>query len=324
MRAEFIATALGLAVVWSTMRLWLTAPAQQASPVQVARPLLESSSDARSLMEELRLLRDDIGRLETAIHAESTRLLNVTMPRPPEGLAEGPGAVEAPSDPQIVHQVPLVSPADWEGARDGSLLLSVITNPSHFAERAKLREYYRRNFSDVTANGDVRVVFVVGRNFFLGNPPKPMSKERIDIIRRLSKESDEFGDIVWTDGREGLPHVGKATEKSAAFWQTAPNLGKYGHYCKSDDDSLIHLRCLACRAPPELRRCSWLQAPSPSTRPDGRIPLPLFPPFAPVPPPPATDQAVERRPGERWRESALRLRGLQGLAAQLPVPSVRH
>lgn len=42
------------------------------------------------------------------------------------------------------------------------------------------------------------------------------------------------------DARERLPHVGKATEKSAAWWLTAPKRSGARFFCKTDDDSLIH------------------------------------------------------------------------------------
>lgn len=40
------------------------------------------------------------------------------------------------------------------------------------------------------------------------------------------------------DGREGLPHVGKVTEKSAAWWIAE---GDDDWRCKADDDTLVHL-----------------------------------------------------------------------------------
>ena len=41
--------------------------------------------------------------------------------------------------------------------------------------------------------------------------------------------------------RERLPHVGKATEKSAAWWLSAPLRSNARFFCKTDDDSLVHL-----------------------------------------------------------------------------------
>lgn len=56
---------------------------------------------------------------------------------------------------------------------------------------------------------------------------------------------EEHGDVVLVQAREALPHVGKATEKSAAWWLTAPQRSGARVFCKTDDDSLIHLGHLA-------------------------------------------------------------------------------
>ena len=49
-------------------------------------------------------------------------------------------------------------------------------------------------------------------------------------------------DFHFVDGREKLPNVGKVTEKSASWWLTiAKEKPGYDFYCKSDDDTLVHL-----------------------------------------------------------------------------------
>ena len=57
---------------------------------------------------------------------------------------------------------------------------------------------------------------------------------------RVAEEARREGDVVFVGGREGLPHVGKAAEKSAAWWRTAPKRSSARFFCKTDDDSLIH------------------------------------------------------------------------------------
>ena len=52
---------------------------------------------------------------------------------------------------------------------------------------------------------------------------------------------EEHGDVVLVQAREALPHVGKATEKSAAWWLSAPLRSNARFFCKTDDDSLVHL-----------------------------------------------------------------------------------
>mmetsp|Transcript_19907 Transcript_19907/g.58764 ORF Transcript_19907/g.58764 Transcript_19907/m.58764 type:complete len:535 (-) Transcript_19907:131-1735(-) len=217
-----------VALVTSGTRM--TTPGQSVSaPGGIAEP----SADAKALIEELRLLRGDIGKLQEELRGASWNA----------GAAQGESEVSAPavSGTAMALPAPVVGGAkpDDPAKRDGSLLLAVITNPAHFDERAHVRRFYQEAFPEERTK--VRVVFVVGKNIYLGNPPKPLSAEKKAMMAKLTAESKEFGDIVWVDGRENLPHVGKATEKSAAWWQTAPSLGSYGHYCKSDDDSLIHI-----------------------------------------------------------------------------------
>ena len=64
------------------------------------------------------------------------------------------------------------------------------------------------------------------------SPPQVVSAER-------AAHNDDF---LFVGGRERLPNVGKVTEKSAAFWQSAATLRPgYDFYCKADDDTLVHL-----------------------------------------------------------------------------------
>lgn len=151
------------------------------------------------------------------------------------------------------------STGDGDG-NDPYLLIGVISSPSAFARREMLR-----SFGKASGHGARRVAteFVFGDRFFEGGPPLRMQE-------RLAEEARAHGDIVFVNGREKLPHVGKATEKSAAWWQvcvaiplrtsllcvvipmtspssaawwqTAPRRAPRGtrFFCKTDDDSLIH------------------------------------------------------------------------------------
>jgi hypothetical protein len=214
---------LALTVLLSVIRLFfttlLTAPSTQVGAAS-------EGAEVNALLEELRLVRADLAKLESVLRVAE--------------VSRHTGALAQPSAPPKPHAVVPVEPLAPTGPRDGSVLLGIITNPSHIAERAQLRAFYKATFPE--EQGKVRPVFVMGNNYYLGNPPKPMSGETKALLKQVMKESDEQGDIIWVDGREGLPHVGKATEKSAAWWQSAPGIGNYGYYCKSDDDSLIHLR----------------------------------------------------------------------------------
>lgn len=213
-----------LAVLLSIMRLLFSSA--RTLPALSSGSIVDQSADAAALIEELRLLRSDIGKLQLVLQDG----------RVPQTAARSTVALLEPSS--TAPAVP--TPAPTLGKRDGAVLMAVITNPSHIQERAELRAFYKQAFP--SEREKMRVVFVMGNNYFLGNPPKPLSSETKALLKEVMGESKREGDIVWVDGREALPHVGKATEKSAAWWQTAPSLGNYGFYCKSDDDSLIHLR----------------------------------------------------------------------------------
>jgi len=226
-----------LAVLLSVVRLfWASARSPTALP---SGSFVEHSAEATALIEELRLLRTDISKLKTVLEEAETSA-GVVAHAPGAAKTETALVAAAPARPVApAMSIALTTSAHGLGKRDGVVLMAVITNPSHIKERAELRAFYRDRFP--TEQGKVRVVFVMGNNYFLGNPPKPLSAETKQLLKVVMAESKEQGDIVWVDGREALPHVGKATEKSAAWWQTAPSLGNYGYYCKSDDDSLIHL-----------------------------------------------------------------------------------
>jgi len=228
-RVEMIAAFLGLAVLLSIIRLMFSSSRVSTVASPTLGMLAEPSADARALIEELRLLRSDISALQTSLRPGSGSIAG----------ADAPAQLQVPlaTTPEPQQVAPMIV----EGKHDGSLLLAVITNPAHIAERALVRQFYKDTFADDISSGRVRVVFVVGRNYYLGNPPKPMPQTVKEVIQKVMVEAKQEGDIVWVDGRENLPHVGKATEKSAAWWQTAPSLGNYGYYCKSDDDSLIHI-----------------------------------------------------------------------------------
>ena len=78
---------------------------------------------------------------------------------------------------------------------------------------------------------------------------------------------EEHGDVVLVQAREALPHVGKATEKSAAWWLSAPLRSNARFFCKTDDDSLVHLRHLRSALLASLEQaCSLVITPSSSPR----------------------------------------------------------
>lgn len=111
------------------------------------------------------------------------------------------------------------------------VLLGVITHPSHSRRRRLLRDFARRSSR---AHTRVRLEFVVGRDHFR-DPPSPEEHKALD------EEAARWDDLVYVAARENLPHVGKAAEKSAAWWSTAPLRVNAAVFCKTDDDSLVHL-----------------------------------------------------------------------------------
>jgi hypothetical protein len=123
--------------------------------------------------------------------------------------------------------VPLV-----ESGTRPDVLLGVISNPSNVALRQQLRDFNR-----LAGTPLVRTEFVFGEKYF-GNAPS--AEEQAWVAR----EVEQYDDVKFVDGREKLPHVGKATEKSAAWWRTAPLRSEAHWFCKTDDDSLVHTRHL--------------------------------------------------------------------------------
>ena len=134
------------------------------------------------------------------------------------------GARLAPHDP-------LLHPPPPPHGIDPYLLIGVISAPHSFARRSMLRSFAAASAgpSDQT----VATEFVFGDRFYEDPPP-------LETQRRLAAEVAEYGDAVFVDAREKLPHVGKATEKSAAWWLNAPLRSKAKFFCKTDDDSLLH------------------------------------------------------------------------------------
>ena len=115
------------------------------------------------------------------------------------------------------------------------VVLGVITSPGNAHARRMLRRFYATTAPDVA--DDVRVEMVMGDEFY-GMPPRA---ERIDA---LADENVTYGDILHVHAREKLPHVGKAAEKSAAWWADVTRRVDARFYCKTDDDTLIHARRL--------------------------------------------------------------------------------
>ena len=124
--------------------------------------------------------------------------------------------------------------ASASAADDPFLLIGVISAPNAFARRGMLRSFAEASAGPAgPARRRVATEFVFGDRFYEGEPS-------VEMQRRLAEEARSHGDIVFVDAREKLPHVGKATEKSAAWWLTAPKRSKARFFCKTDDDSLLH------------------------------------------------------------------------------------
>lgn len=120
------------------------------------------------------------------------------------------------------------------GAADPYLLIGVISAPNAFGRRNMLRSFAEASAGPAgPSRRTVATEFVFGDRFYEGEPSAEMQ-------RRLAEEARTHGDVVFVDAREKLPHVGKATEKSAAWWLTAPKRSKARFFCKTDDDSLLH------------------------------------------------------------------------------------
>ena len=108
------------------------------------------------------------------------------------------------------------------------LHVGILSSPANFANRKMLRKFHKK-----VSPKNVHYEFVFG-NAFAGSMPTRRLQER--VAREIQREKD----VVFVDAREKLPHVGKVTEKSSAWWQSAPKRVNARFYCKTDDDSLIH------------------------------------------------------------------------------------
>ena len=160
-----------------------------------------------------------------------------------EGAAERATAAAARSLRPLADALPsggslgLALPIDGIMAESGEaedidVLVGVITNPPNFARREMLRDFGTK---PGVADGRVSVEYVVGDAYWTHEPPSAAVQEQV------AAEAREHGDVVFVKAREALPHVGKATEKSAAWWLSAPLRSRAKFFCKTDDDSLVHL-----------------------------------------------------------------------------------
>ena len=113
------------------------------------------------------------------------------------------------------------------------VLLGVMSNPGNNVLRTGIREWSAR-FASHRKAVDVR--FVYGTSFYNASAAPAAA------LASLERERAEHDDFFFVDGRERLPHVGVVTEKSAAWWRSvAERMPGYRYYCKSDDDTLVHL-----------------------------------------------------------------------------------
>ena len=108
-----------------------------------------------------------------------------------------------------------------------SIRLGVMSPPHAFAARERWK-----SFAANVSHPSVSVSFVFGNEVF----GEASSEQRRWWRREPS--------AVVVEGRERLPHVGKVTEKSAAWWLLPAEEGEEWR-CKCDDDTLVHLRRLA-------------------------------------------------------------------------------
>ena len=135
--------------------------------------------------------------------------------------------------------------ARFYGGRDAAaatttqkhVLLGVMSNPSNDVLRTGIRNWSAHFRAHRTA---VDVRFVYGTSFHNSSAAPAAA------LASIGPERAEHDDFFFVDGREKLPHVGVVTEKSAAWWRTvAVRMPGYRYYCKSDDDTLVHLDHLA-------------------------------------------------------------------------------
>ena len=117
------------------------------------------------------------------------------------------------------------------------VLLGVMTSPLNPRLRTQWREW--RGLFNKTNHG-FTAKFVLGREFYVhGGGGRRRLRPPPEILKG---EVAQAGDLLFVDGREKLPHVGKVTEKSAAWWLGAVHEHPdYDFYCKADDDTLVHV-----------------------------------------------------------------------------------
>lgn len=158
---------------------------------------------------------------------------------------------------------PLTPAAMTNASSLPKVLLGVMTAPPN----TRMRDQWREWASLYGSHGHgVDVRFVIGKSFHSNAQAEAKVAASLSRRRRrrnaagraeaasnvddyskspaehVRAESTEHEDFIVVDGREKLPHVGKVTEKSAAWWL---NIGRerpgYAFYCKGDDDTLVHL-----------------------------------------------------------------------------------
>ena len=119
------------------------------------------------------------------------------------------------------------------------VLLGVMSNPSNPRLRTQLRQWNAK-FPAYRSGVDVRYIF--GSSFYGGANGSATVEVPAEVVSGARAEAAQHADLLYVDGRERLPHVGVVTEKSAAFWREVGDaMPGYNFYCKSDDDTLVHL-----------------------------------------------------------------------------------
>ena len=138
-----------------------------------------------------------------------------------------PVAVVSASDKMYAERFTKATKATADGP---FLLIGVISSPTAFGRRRILRKFATASASPTRP---VQTEFVFGNSLYSGDMPA-------DDQQRLADEANAHGDAIFVNARERMPHVGKAAEKSAGWWLTAPKRSGASFFCKTDDDSLIH------------------------------------------------------------------------------------
>jgi hypothetical protein len=128
-----------------------------------------------------------------------------------------------------------VATAAVDATHPHRVLLGVMSNPTSDRLRVQLREW--NSLFAAHRQGNVAVRFVFGSSFYNATEQPPA-----EAVSSAQQENSTHGDLLFVDGRERLPHVGVVTEKSAAFWrEIAAKEPGFAFYCKSDDDTMVHL-----------------------------------------------------------------------------------